>query len=218
MMNKRRFFLLPGLIFITCFVGFSQVKDNELWSGATFKLDINKDLRVDVEEQARFNNNISQIKVLITEAGVLYDLNKRFRVKGSLRYSYLPGSHNKYRYTADLIYEWSKKGFPLALKYRFRFQQSFEEHTRESESYFRNRISMDYNMTKFVDPYVSFEPYFKLNGFNEFTNYRFAIGLDWDIYKDLSLETFYMIENGFGEPNPKLSRILGLGLSYRMKL
>ncbi|MBN2613645.1 MAG: DUF2490 domain-containing protein [Bacteroidales bacterium] len=218
MISKRRIFSLAGLLFIACHFGFSQKKDKELWSGATFKLDINKDLRVDVEEQVRFNNNISRMNVLISEAGVLYDLNKHFSVKGSFRYSYDPESHNKYRYTADMIYEWSKKGFPLDFKYRLRFQQTFEEHTRESESYFRNKVSVDYNMTKFVDPYISFEPYFKLNGFNEITNYRFAIGLDWDVYKDLSLETFYMFENEFGEPKPKLSSIIGLGLSYRLEI
>src|SRR4030042_6271708 len=175
-------------------------------------------MRFDIEEQMRFNNDISRLNIAYTEGGFLYELNKSISFKANFRYIYDPHSHNRYRYSGDFTYGWSKKGFPLDFKYRLRFQRIIEEHTRKSESYFRNKFSADYNLTKIVDPFIAFESYFKLSNVNKFTTSRYIIGLEWKLFDNIDLESFYMIEDEFGEKNPKINKVLGIGLTYTLKL
>ncbi len=212
-MNKYFLISLFGVLLIFS-PAKGQISDNHLWTGATFKFRVNKKLRLDIEEQVRFNNDISRLNTLFTEGSILYDLTKSIRVKGNFRYYYDPGSHNSYRYSGDFSYDWSKKGFPIDLGYRFRFQRLIEEHTRESESYIRNKFSADYNLSKVVDPFIAYESYFRLNYINQFTVNRYIVGLEWRLFENVDLETFFMYEDEFGEINPEINRVFGLALSY----
>lgn len=217
-MCKQRFLAFTISLVLSCLYTFSQVSDNELWTSATFKLRVNKQLRFEIEEQTRFNNNISRLNTAFTEGGMRYRFNKNISAKALFRYSYRPYSHNRYRFSGDVAYDWSKKGFPVDFRYRLRLQRSIQEYTRNSESYWRNKFSLGYNLSKLVDPFVSFESYFKLSHINKFTINRYIIGLDWSLSKTLSLETFYMLEDEFGEPKPKLHKVIGVGLSYGLRL
>ena len=219
MMTKNKYFLtlLCGFVLI-CHSATGQISDNQLWTGATLKFRINKKLRFDIEEQARFNNDISRLNVTLTEGSILYELANRISIKGNFRYYYDPNSHNALRYSGDLSYDWSKKGFPFDFKYRLRFQRLIEEHTRESESYIRNKFSADYNLSKLVDPFIAYESYFKLNYINQFTVSRYIVGLEWRLFKNVDLETFFMYEDEFGEKNPEINKVYGLGLTYDFKL
>ena len=216
-MNKYFLAFLCGVVLI-CSSAAGQTSDNQLWSGATLKLRMNKKLRFDIEEQVRFNNDISRLNITFTEGSILYDLTKRISFKGNFRYIYDPNSHNALRYSGDLAYNWSKKRFPFDFKYRLRFQRLSEEHTHEIESYFRNKFSADYNLSKLVDPFIAYESYFKLDYIYQFTVNRFVVGLDWSILKNIDLETFFMYEDEFGEKNPEINKVFGLGLSYDFKL
>ena len=218
MMNKRRILALIVGVGISCLLTFAQESENNLWTSGVLNLKINKQLRFEFEEQTRFDNNITRLHAVITEGGLRYALNKHFDLKANFRYYYDPNSQNAYRYSGDFAYEWSKKKFPLKVKYRLRFQRTIEEHTRAAESYFRNKISADYNLTKLVDPYIGFESFFKLNYSNRFTTNRYIAGLEWKITRHIDLSTYFMFEDGFGERKPKIQRIFGVELSYGFKL
>ena len=215
--NKYFLALLSGIVLI-CFSAKGQISDNQLWTGATLKFRINKKLRFDIEEQARFNNDISRLNITFTEGSILYKLTKSISIKGNFRYIYDPDSHNRYRYSGDFAYNWSKKGFPFDFKYRLRIQRLVEEHTRESDSYLRNKFGADYNLSRLVDPFIAYENYFKLNYINKFTVNRYIVGLEWRIFKNVDLETFFMYEDEFGEKNPEINKVFGVGLSYDLTL
>jgi hypothetical protein len=219
MMIKNKYILaFLGILMLSGIAATCQISDNQLWTRATLKFRVNKNLRFDVEEQARFNNDISRLKITLTEGSIVYDLTKKITVKGNFRYICDPYSHNSYRYSGDFSYDFSKKGFPLDFKYRLRLQRDIEEHTRESGSYFRNKFSVDYNLSKLVDPSIAFESYFKLSYVNRFSTNRYIAGLEWRLFKNVDLETFFMYEDEFGEKNPKTNKVFGVGLSYDLKL
>ncbi len=219
MMIRNKYFLVfLGVAVLTFSSASCQISDNQLWTGATLKFRMNKKLRFDIEEQMRFNNDISRLNVTLTEGSILYDLTKRISLKGTFRYVFDPYSHNFYRYSCDFAYDWSKKGFPFDFKYRLRFQRLIEEHTRESESYFRNKFSADYNLSKLVDPFIAYESYFRLSYINRFTVNRYIAGLEWRLFRNVDLETFFMYEDEFGEKNPEINKVFGLGLSYDFEL
>ena len=167
MMIKHRYIpVLTGFLLLCGVNAAGQIADNQLWSGATLKLGISKKLRFDIEEQVRFNNDISKLNITLTEGSILYDLTKKISLKGTFRYIFDPNSHNAQRITFDFYRDLSIKNFPLDFKYRLRFHREVEEHTRESACYLRNKISADYNLSKLVDPFVEFESYFMLSHVN----------------------------------------------------
>lgn len=217
-MKYKYIFVLAGCLFFNIVGAIGQIADNQLWSGATLKLGISKKLRFDIEEQVRFSNDISRLNITYTEGAILYDLTKKIRLKGGFRYICEPYSHNRQRFTGDFSYDLSIKDFPLDFEYRLRFQHVFEEHTRESEDYFRNKLSADYNLSRLVDPFIEFESYFSLSNVYKFTTNRYIVGLEWRISRNIDLETFFMYEDEFGEINPEITKVYGIGLSYDLDL
>ncbi|MBN2213274.1 MAG: DUF2490 domain-containing protein [Bacteroidales bacterium] len=210
--------VLAGCLIFNMMSIIGQIHDNQLWSGATLKISISRKLRFDIEEQVRYNKNISKLNVALTEGSIVYDLTKKTSFKSTFRYFFDPNSHNYYRISGDFSYDLPIKNFPLDFKYRLRFQRFTEEHTHESESYFRNKLSADYNLSKLVDPFVEYESYFKLSHINRFSASRYIVGLDWRLSDNIDLETFFMYEDEFGEKKPKVNKVFGIGLSYNLKL
>ena len=217
-MKYKYIFVLAGCLLFNTASSIGQIADNQLWSRATLKLNVTKKLRFDLEEQLRYDKDISRLNVTLTEGSILYDLTKRIRLKSTFRYFFDPYSHNYYRLSGDFSYDLSIKNFPLDFDYRLRFQYVCEEHTRESENYFRNKISADYNLSRLVDPFIEFESYFRLSHVNKFTTNRYIVGLVWRISKNIDLETFFMYEDEFGEMNPEINKVYGIGLSYDLDL
>ncbi len=218
MIKYKYIIVFAGYLFLSGLNAVCQISDNQLWSGATLKLRVTKKLRFDFEEQVRFDNDISRLHATLTEGNILYNLTKRIRLKSTFRYFFDPYSHNYYRLSGDFSYDISIKNSPLDFKYRLRFQHVFEEHTRKSENYFRNKISADYNLSRLVDPFIEFENYFRLSYVYRFTTNRYIVGLDWRISRNIDLETFFMYEDEFGEMNPEINKVYGIGLSYDLDL
>ena len=215
---RIRFLVFVLLSIFSGRISFTQKSDNQLWNSAVLKLDINKKIRLDIEEQVRFNNNISHLNTTISEIGLRYELTKKIELKTGFRYTYDPESHNSLRFSGDISYTWSKKKFPVDVKYRLRYQNTIEEYTKKTSGYIRNRIKVQYNLSRLADPFVAFESYFRLNYLNRFTSNRYFLGAEWKPCKKLNLDTFFLIEDEFDEFNPKLNKIFGLELSYRFKL
>ena len=68
----------------------SQTSDNQLWTGASVGLKLNKNFSVNLTEQFRFDNNISSRKLDLTELGVKYKLNKHFSFAQNFRLIDIP--------------------------------------------------------------------------------------------------------------------------------
>ena len=192
--------------------------DTELWTGGTFKLRLNKNFRIDIEEQLRFNDTISSRKSSFTEFGLKYRINKRWALKGNYRYVVRPTNNNKSRFSLDTYYSWSKKKKPISIQYRLRLQDAKESNTGRKSTHIRNKITVGYNLAKLVDPSISYEIYYRLNQKNEFRTWRLTGGLDWRISKQIDLTTFYRYQKEINVNNPEAQHILGLMLTYGMKI
>jgi hypothetical protein len=82
MMIKNKYILaFLGILMLSGIAATCQISDNQLWTRATLKFRVNKNLRFDVEEQARFKNDISRLKITLTEGSIVYDLTKRSLLK-----------------------------------------------------------------------------------------------------------------------------------------
>jgi len=212
---KMKQIYLVILFFSISVVTFGQKpSDFELWSGAAFKLKINKKLSFGVQEQLRFNDTISALNKSFTEVGLKYKFNGHFSVEGSYRYIARPNRSNQHRATIDGNYSWDKKGVPLSFNYRLRYQHLFAG----KGDYIRNKVEFGYNLSKLVDPFISYEIFFRLNGKNEFRVSRFTVGLDWRIIKPLHASVFYRLQDDIFIKTPERRHIFGVMLNYKLSL
>ena len=207
-----------GLIGIVSILNAQISTDTELWTGGTFKLRLYKKFRVDLKEQFRFNDTISSMKSTFTEIGSRYKIDKHFAVKGNYRYTIKPTKNNRSRFSLDAYYNWGRKKFPLALQYRLRFQDTKVSNSGRKYTNLRNKIKVDYNLTKIVDPFLSYELYYRFNKKNEFRTWRLTAALEWRLAKKFDLTTFYRYQKEINVKNPDAQHIIGIMLTYGAKI
>ncbi len=208
----KKLFLTLALFF-SFILSAQKPADVELWTGGTINYKLSKRLTLDVVEQVRFNNNVTTYKKSFTNVGLKIKLNKRYSVKPSYRFIVLPLTSFEHRVQLDGFYKWSKKKFPLTFAYRMRIQHQFIS----PKSYFRNKITVGYKLSKLVDPFLAYEIFFRFNGKNEFRVSRITVGLDWRINKRLYLTTYYRLQDDIFVKNPERQHIVGVLLDYDLK-
>jgi len=192
--------------------------DFELWTGASFKLKLNKKFKVDIEQQARFNDTISALKKTFTELGLKYQMNKSIAFKVNYRFVIRPTKSNQNRISVDAYYHWDKKKFPLSFDYRLRFQDTENVNSGKNFTYLRNKLSVKYNLSKLVDPTIAYEIFYRFNGKTEFRVTRLTIGFDWRLNKKMNLNTFYRLQNDININTPEKQHIVGVSFSYSLGL
>ncbi len=198
---------------------FTQTTDNQLWTGASIGLKLNKKFTVSLREEFRFDNNMSSRKSIFTEIGVKYKLNKHFSFVPRFRIINIPLKKDKKRISFDAYYSWKKKKFPVSFKYRFRIQDTKKFNSKkQGRDFIRNKFTIGYNATKLVDPFFAYEIYFRFDGKNEFRKNRFTFGLDWKLNKKMSLTTYYRIQDDINVKKPDKIKVIGLAFSYNLSL
>lgn len=215
MLNRKS--LLFIFILWTSIASSQSNSDFQLWTGANAKLKLNDKWSLSLAPELRFADTISTLKNVISELGIKYSITKSISFLAEYRYTIRPGKNDVNRFCIGAAYDWSKKDFPIAFSYRTKFQYSRNMNSGNSESYFRNKIGVDFNLSKLVDPFVSYEIFF-LFGKNEFRNTRYSIGLNWKLGKNLSLSTYYIYQREIYVKTPSSDHICGVTLNYRMKL
>lgn len=213
----RRKHLVCFFLFLTV-PSIAQDADNELWTGAAFRFDITKKIRLELENEVRFNNNISTIKTYFPELGIRYELLKMIDIKFQYRYVYRPSKNDRNRIALDVTYSWEKKKFPIEISNRLRFTDTKENNSLDKFTFLRDRIKLDYNLSKLADPFADVEIFYRFNMKNEFRAYRFKFGIEWRIAKDLDLDTFYGRENEFNVTSPSKDNIYGIKLTFNVDL
>jgi len=193
----------------------AQTTDTELWSGGVFQWKLNQEFQIHIEEQLRFNKSISSLELGFTEVGLKYNLNKHFAFKGNYRFIAKPDKYNRNRLTFDTYYKWKKKAFPLSINYRLRFQNTKENTTEKKFTYLRNELTARYDLSKLLDPYISYEIFYQFNKINQFRVTRLYIGLYWRWSKRVNTTTFYCIQKDINIYNPGKKNILGIMFIYK---
>ncbi|MBN2347750.1 MAG: DUF2490 domain-containing protein [Bacteroidales bacterium] len=217
MIRRLNFFTFLLSIY---FVGAISAQDypQEFWTSGTVKLKITKDIRFDLEQQVRFGNANTAVNEYFTATGIKFDLTKKISIDGIYRNGIDVQDFRYQRFQADFNYDWSKKKSPLSIGYRSRFQQSIQNNTSEQTTYWRHQLSMDYNLSKIVDPYITFECFFRFNQQNKFIANWYTAGLDWKLNDFFDVNTFFRIIDGYNKKTSSLLLIYGLGITYNLDL
>jgi hypothetical protein len=223
--NKSPFFglaLLLSSIFLT--EGKAQItKDAGLWTSITADYNFSMELSAQLNQEFRFNENISELGSYFTEVGVMYKfLDRKLRTSFNYRFANkrrLDDSYSKrHRYNIDIAYR--EKAGPLALTFRTRFQSQYRnvlssDDGRIPTNYWRNRIGLKMDLDK------KYRPYFGAELFTDIAervndNIRFTFGVDYELNKIHNLSFFWMHQREFNVRRPVYDYVFGIGYSINV--
>jgi len=221
-----------SLVIIAFFIGLlycsplkGQVKDAGLWTSAGFEFKVVKKLTANISEEVRFNENISEAGMFLTDFGITYKYNKHFESAIGYRYSQKRKVEDYYsvrhRFNVEVKYE--KKLKPFQLQYRIRFQDHYSDIGRASngripEYYLRNKLGLSLDMDKPYSPYISLELFSPLNypRLSAFVGIRTTAGVEYKFSKHHKIDLYYMIQKQLNASNPETDFVVGLGYFYKL--
>lgn len=195
----------------------------EFWTGLTLRAKVTDLIGVQVEQQVRFAETIGAYKGTVTEASLR--LRPWEHLGGALSYRFTDRSgseraddNDRQRWSADGFYTLGSGDTQWIFAHRVRYQQARTsgEADGEAKTYVRNRLQLGYNLTKRVQPYVSTEFFYRLNGRNENQLNRHTLGLETRIGKKFTLDTFFRVEKERNVKYPETAYVVGVTGLYRL--
>ena len=185
----------------------AQTTDTELWTDVNMGLRLSKKADLDFEVAHRRDNNMGNSKVSFFSPSFSYELTKKLDLGLGYRFSIMNGASNEQRLSMDLQYKFKiVKG--LDFSYRLKVQNDWDNNGSKG-AVVRNRIKLDYNLSKLVDPYVGFELFLD-TGAPEFEQNRYIFGLDFNLPKGMDIAVYYIYRDKYNVANPATIHVLGI--------
>ena len=216
--------LLVSLTALLLSVSFSiaQNADAELWTAISFQKRIVKGLSLQIEEQLRIDNNISDVKSVFTQLGVTYRFNKHFKSRISYRLGNQPdlnGGRPYNRFITDFTFRYKKKPFIFYLRGRYQNETdelNLDYTARANEQYWRTRLMVKFDLDKAVQPYIGSEIYNQLNNptGNVADTYRFYLGIEYSMSKNQEVKLGYILDKPLNTRNPLIAHIWAINYSF----
>ncbi len=198
------------ILFLFCpFLLIAQEQDFQLWSKIGASYDLNKDLRVSLDQGFRARENASLPDVTFSNLSLKYDLIKKWSVAIGYRYitdfDLSQNTSISHRIYTDINYRKKKKRWLIKNRLRFQYQ--------EENITLRDKVSLSYNIRKTpLEPFTAFELFFKDS---EFKKWRYTLGASYPFLKEFDIDVYYRLQQSFNTNNPKQLHILGLGIEYK---
>jgi len=218
-------FLLILLSLFFCSPIMGQVKDAGLWTSVNFEAKLVKKLTASISQEVRFNENITEVGSVFTDAGLTYKLNKHLQFSANYRFTQRRRKDDYFsfrnRIYVDIKFE--KKVKPFQIQYRIRLQDQYADLGRAAdggipEYYLRNKLSLKWNLNKLFTPYVSTELFSPLNypRISAFDGIRASAGVEYEFSKHHKIDFYYMVQEELNVSNPETDFVVGLGYFFKL--
>ena len=201
-------------LFIICLAGLlcpvasnAQIDDVGLWLGASVNKKITREMEVSVAEQFRFNHDITDIEQVLSDAGVSYNFNKKF--KAAFHYRFMNKNAETYyskRHRLYLDLSYKEKFGIVSLTLRERVQEQYtniysSERGKIPTWVLRTKLSAKFDVDKKYAPYVSGELYYLFDdpreGDHVFTAYRTELGFVYEFNRIHSVNPYLLYQEEF---------------------
>jgi hypothetical protein len=203
-------------------------RDVELWLGAGVKYDATDQLQLTLEQQLRFDDNVSAVKNYHTELQLEFEFLNNMEFFGATRFirrndnrGAVQGYENHFRYQVGLTYGHRLR--PLELDYRVIYQHRNELQVSAADGdvarqFMRFRTRATYKIRNW-----KYDPQFRIEYFEAFDEaaagiddgIRFGIGTERDFDELGELGFHYFFERTLGAEIPEHAHIFSLRYSYR---
>ncbi len=216
-------FLVFSFWFISAQCVFSQVNDAGLWTSVNLEKKITADFSLNLSEELRFNENISELGTAFTEFGGDYKLIKNLTAGISYRFIQKRRVDDFYstrhRLIFNLSYRHKIKKLSITLRERFQTQYAdiySSEDGKIPEHTLRSKLTLKYDFDKKYFPFIYTELFYQLNNpeGNELVNVRYAAGFEYEFNKRSSLDLFYLINKEINVNNPWTDYVIGVAYNF----
>lgn len=216
------------LLFVSSFKALTQQNDFQAWPSLQVNVEVLDNIKLHVEEEVRFHENLSQVARQINDLGVSYRFNKHLRAgifyrieadwKNADEYSWRNGIYSDISLRTELS--------RFSFGYRLRFQSSKVERNDNESALFngfrhRHKISAEYDLkgiplVPFLDAEL-FVDYTKENH-SMIRGFRTWAGLDYTINKIHTVTIKYGIDQEINSNDPIKAFIVALGYAIDLRL
>jgi len=205
----------------------AQQKDFQFWPSAKIDLELNKNLKVMLEEEVRLKENCTQMERQINDLGIGYKFNKYFRAALFYRIEANWKTPDYYRWKqglyADMAFKHTTGRFLLG--YRLRLQSSRIEFNSNEDNLLsnfvnRHKFTLAYNIkNKPLTPFAEEELF--LNSVDhqmEMINNRTWLGITYTPGKIHEFSLKYGIDHERLVADPLTSFIIAFNYTLNLKL
>ncbi|MBT8274200.1 MAG: DUF2490 domain-containing protein [Bacteroidia bacterium] len=194
-------------------LGASQ-EDNILWASVTLKAPLSETVEVNLKPIFRYDDDISTYLNMSMEGSVKKKFNKGWSVQFLARTWFIPDATNRQFLWLDVGH-----GFPIKkvkVNNRLRYHWALDIKDRIDPDFLRwiTKISLDTGGK--ITPYLGIEPWYRLNGENQFQRIRYEPGIVYKISNSVSLDLQYRRENNFNVPVEGGNNLYVVNLIYTL--
>jgi len=192
----------------------------EVRLGINYERNLLPKLELKSKCQIRKHNNHPITFYSIVQAGLQYKITRKVSVSGSVRYTLSPDRninwefddiYEKTRYAAEIKYKTRRYNNDIRISNRFRYQH-LSTHSDEKKDYLKNKIVIDYKLTKAHNVYIAIEPYLRL-GELKIQKCRIYIGDVFNI-SNHEFEVYFIVEGKTHNDVFSINHTLGIFYNF----
>ena len=188
--------------------------DLKLRMGVEMEKELSKKLTVHLLPEIRLLSK-HEIEEFFLETGLSYDVFKFLKVSGYYRAYFTESDVITNRFALDVKPSWKQKGLKIQYRIRFANYTDFDLETIDKSNYIRNRIKLEYKISKVgLNPYIASEIFYH-GGNKEFNKIRYVTGLKVKLNKATDLSAYYMRQKKL---TGKKDYANYLGLSFKVAI
>lgn len=234
MMNKQFLLLFKAgafkklfivMLILKCTTMYGQKKDFGAWYSISARYEIINNLRVEVSEEVRTDNNASEIDQFFTDMGLNYKINKFVSVGGFYRFIRKVENDDEF-YTRNRFYGEIELKLPFSrfeLAYRSRLQRQINKYADDVEEkaarlHNRHKVSLNYNVPNIkLTPSIFYERFYRLKYIGSYfaDGQRYGGSLGYNFNKRHKVDIGFLVDEDL-YPNKKYQYVLTAG--YRLNL
>ena len=207
--------LILFLVFLSPLTALSQNDDLELWGSVKFSKKVSSKFRFELQEQTRWEDSLRQYQKNFTDLGLKYNVLKGHSLGLNVRFVNEFEQEKYLRMNLDLNSEYDLKNSPITLEQRVRLQQSWDAMGEPNKTHIRGKWGLGLK-TKFLNPYLSHEVYWKMAASNELSKKRTTLGVSWSLVDKLKMKVFLRSQKEFNRKKPEQVQIIGFGIHYKL--
>jgi len=219
MRRRRRHLLLLAWFLGTGGILCAQVNDAQLWFSAGVEKKLTPALSIEVIEELRLNENITEAGTWYTDLGMSYRFLNRFKVGGAYRFSLkrrLDDTYQRYNswYAEAVCREKFKPmGLALRVRYQSRYAESFtSEKAAVPRNHMRTKLTVKYDLDRKFEPYCYAETYFRcgVSAYGSFDQLRLCAGIEYTFNRMHMIDLHYLFSREYNVANPETEYVIGI--------
>lgn len=206
----------------------AQQNDFQCWPFVQLNLEVIKNLRVTVEEEARFRENCTQIGRQLNNIGVSYRFNKYLKAALTYRIEADWKNPDEYVWRNGVMGDVALRYIAgrLTIGYRLRVQSNKVEFSEKKDSWFngvrnRHKLTLEYDLKGIpLVPIVEGELFANLAGSkgSSVSSYRAWVGMSYILGKKHEISLKYGIDQELNTVDPLRAYVIAIGYTLNIKL